>query len=206
MWEKEITASEMSAALGMEHLVPATVERSIGKFGKGALMETINHTMKNGTGFWDLSKYDPKDLSKLYDPIFDKLPPGALAQAAAFDYLLGNRDRHPNNWRTDGKNKIGLIDHGNTFPTTSNFILRSNFGAYAQRKKLKIGDAVSQWKGKWDVIEGIMNHRMAPKAIKLVKERYDELMANSTKSFDKLSIPMVDKVPAKVKAALAKKK
>jgi len=209
MWQKELIASDISAIVGMEKLLPATVSRSVGKFGVGALMEYINGKMKNGTEFMDLSKYDAKDLTKIYDPILSKLPAKQIGQAAAFDYLIGNRDRHPRNWRTDGSSSIGLIDHGNSFPTTSNFFLRTNFGAYAQRKKINVKDAIGDtWDGKWDAIEKILtSYKLKSSAIKLVRQRYDELVKASSagKGFESLSIGMIDKVPEKMRRQLARK-
>jgi hypothetical protein len=101
--EREVGAYEVSKFVGLAGAVPPTVPATY-KGKQGAMQRYL-------TGFKPASAImygganvygDNKQLSKI----------------AAFDYVIGNLDRHGSNWITtkDGKT-LALIDHGLSFPT-----------------------------------------------------------------------------------------
>ncbi len=93
----EVAAGRIAKLVGMQDLVKPSVIRVIeGK--TGSLMAwTDGEVAKNVQRD---KKFDGKD---------------DMFRAAAFDYVIGNEDRHEKNWIVNG-DKIGLIDHGIVFP------------------------------------------------------------------------------------------
>lgn len=60
-----------------------------------------------------------------------------LSRMAVFDYVIGNTDRHDNNWMVSEKGKLQLIDHGLTFNTNA----EKMGNGYAGRELFKRMDA-----------------------------------------------------------------
>ncbi len=100
---RESAASHVAQIAGYHDLVPATTLRhhegqhgSVQRFvGDGILAAKLGHEERFGSNHHDVRR------------------------AAAFDYLIGNTDRHLGNWLvrpTPHGDKITLIDHGLAFP------------------------------------------------------------------------------------------
>jgi|GEM_PF-7131859 len=97
--EREIASWELAKLVGMGDLVAPAVERTIGKKGRGVV-----------------SAFQPGVDAFYCDFTYDG--DRDLVRAAAFDFVLGNMDRHLRNWIVEGEGqaaKLHLIDHGLTF-------------------------------------------------------------------------------------------
>lgn len=99
--EREVAAYKVAKLVGMDDLVPETIIRKVDG-ERGSLQSWVTGELAANS----LNQYDgEKDA----------------ARAAAFDYVIGNSDRHKYNWMvsgTGGNEKLHLIDHGLTFPVT----------------------------------------------------------------------------------------
>jgi len=177
MYDREVAAVEVGEALGLGDYLPAVIRRDVSsasmesKGGIGAMMEYINKGLENA------SHYD-------YRKVLHRYPDKELGKLAAFDYILGSNDRHANNWKTDGQNRIGLIDHGMTFPVYNTLSLRSNFGRMANIRKLSIKDSIgSSWDNKWNDIENILRSRgMERVSIENTKYRFNDLISTKDRN------------------------
>lgn len=159
----------------------------------GALIEYMNSGLKVG------AKREIRNAkgfsSKAFDILFDKNK-DIISKFSAFDYVIGSRDRHAENWKSDQNGRFALIDHGQTFREKKTLIIRSNFLTYSKRRKIKISEAIgNEWDNKWPEIESLLkSNKIGPKGITYTKERFDELIVakNGGKTFDDLSIKSKD--------------
>ena len=126
--EREVGAWEVAKLVGMQDIVQPTVKRTINgevgsvqKFANGQVAKNV----QNGATEYDGDR--------------------DLARAAAFDYVLGNTDRHTGNWLVENPNqqaaKLHLIDHGLSFPAYGNGGLSSQFVRKATAKGLDVPSA-----------------------------------------------------------------
>jgi hypothetical protein len=83
-----------------------------------------------------------------------------VARAAAFDYLVGDTDRHEGNWMVRADGKLVLIDNGLSFAKYDN----PSSGNYAllHRAKTQTMDIPEELRGeslasKWAQVEAILN-------------------------------------------------
>jgi hypothetical protein len=126
--EREVAAWEGAKILGIEDLVPAVVLREV-EGEEGSMADFVE-----GETAGLIAEEDPEDTAALiYDGSED------LARAAMFDYVYGNTDRHPGNWKVvrtkrqrdptpsmpsqkskddPKKTKMKLLDHGNIMPSS----------------------------------------------------------------------------------------
>lgn len=103
VYQHEVATYEVAKEIGLDDLVPETISRKVdGEIG--SMMDFV----KNADISWNVdSQYE-------YNGETD------LARAAAFDYLIGNTDRHGKNWMIGlSDHKMHLIDNGLTFPNNS---------------------------------------------------------------------------------------
>jgi hypothetical protein len=160
---REAAASDVAEVLGVDDIVPPVVVRSLSSEGVGSVHQYINDTLHTGGYYGDANEVD--------DPDHDRI--------AAFDYVIGNEDRHSNNWlRDDDATRVVLIDHGLSFPTDNDGYFRSEFTTNAQERRSSISDAIGDsWDGKWPQIEKMLEARSLGKdAISATQARYDDLM------------------------------
>jgi hypothetical protein len=95
---REAGAWEVAKAAGMTDMVaPATIRTIDGE--KGVVLDWQNGEVARSLP--DVKAYDGNE---------------DLARAAAFDYVIGNEDRHNGNWIVSDNGKLKLIDHGLSFP------------------------------------------------------------------------------------------
>jgi hypothetical protein len=94
--EREAGAWQVAKVVGMQDLVPPTVVREVD--GKAASLQ-----------LWTGGR-QAEAAGNPFDGMQDR------ARVAAFDYVIGNEDRHKGNWLVDNEGKIHLIDHGLSFP------------------------------------------------------------------------------------------
>lgn len=145
---REAMAYEVAELLGLEHLVPPTAVRDI-EGDKGSIQQFVKGSSPaSKVGMWD--RYDgDEDLGK----------------AAAFDYLIGNLDRHDGNWMVKKDGTIMLIDHGLSFPEDNNWygyrhqdiqhkkVDRVQLMSQAAKRNLVVPEFVQDWVGRWGEIE-----------------------------------------------------
>jgi hypothetical protein len=115
--EREVAAWEVAKLVGMRDMVsPAVIHtvatKDVPGYG-GSMAPSLGGFKGHPEGERGalLKWADGKDASAVPDPYDGK----DLARAAAFDYVIGNTDRHTNNWVVSEDGKIHLIDHGYAF-------------------------------------------------------------------------------------------
>jgi hypothetical protein len=169
---RESATSHVAEIMGVHDLVPPTTIRTHdGEKG------SIQRFIPGARSGYEIAESDPA----LYGSDHHN-----LRRAAAFDYLIGNVDRHPGNWmikRTpDKKNKLVLIDHGNTFPEGSHY---ENMGNYELFREAARKDRASGIKAptlvtssydadnKWAAIHKTLKaHGLGEKAITHTRQRF----------------------------------
>lgn len=169
---REVAAFDAAAILGLEDLVPTTVEREVGHrsdippgWHHGSMQEWVNDSTVAGE-----MNYDDSFGGSESD----------VARAAAFDWVIGNTDRHEWNWVVRNKDhKIQLIDHGFVFYPSRDF--RSAFWQRAKSLDLPIPQEIKDWEAKWPEIEAYLKSKgFNAGAISKTKTRLDELMDADT--------------------------
>ncbi len=107
-YKRESVAFQVAEIFGFGDLVPPTIKREIPGVGEGSVQSWVP-TSKGGK-IPVVARNVPEDIK--FDGGDD------LARAAAFDFLMGARDRHEKNWMLhgDGYEKLALIDNGLTLP------------------------------------------------------------------------------------------
>jgi hypothetical protein len=97
--KEEVGAWEIAKLVGLEDIVAPCVFRDY-EGQRGSLMKfwdgTVAAKLTKREDYWD------GDLD--------------LHRAAAFDYVLGNADRHDGNWMVSKEGRLQLIDNGFSFP------------------------------------------------------------------------------------------
>lgn len=182
--KREGLTAYVADLLGLGDYVPAVTVRSIrdkafeNGGGRGALIEYMDDGLKVGAN---------RELrnSKSFDfkfSVFDKNK-DLVGKFSAFDYVIGARDRHAENWKTDGISRFALIDNGQTFRTKNTKSIRSNFLMYAKDKKIKIKDVIGDsWDNAFPAIKKAMSSvGIARAGQNYTKERFDELIAVKNK-------------------------
>lgn len=137
---REVASSDIAQMVGMDDLVPEAIMREVdGQLG------SIEAFVPNSSEGGAVSMSDS--------------PKGQIARSAAWDYFVGNTDRHGGNWMVDKDNgNIQLIDNGLTFPGNGNDrSFRSNLFDEARHDNILIPPDVVHWMEKWDDIEAYMS-------------------------------------------------
>lgn len=170
-YRRETAASDVARVLGMDDVVPRTVTREIG--GKtGSVQEMVANAVP--ARILPISQRMGND---------DK----ALNQAVAFDYLMGQADRHPGNWMLQ-QGKLKLIDNGLSLPlleSPGDLVNQIPLQHVVQRNML-VPD-LEHWQGKWGALEEAMKgNGIGSVAIGHAKKRYETLMASQGKPWAEL--------------------
>ncbi len=138
---REAAASDVAHVLGLSHLAPATVTREI-RGERGSLQDFIGAArtaIENSP-----SRY------------FDG--PEDMLRVAAFDFLIGNTDRHVRNWMVSNRDpaKLTLIDNGLSFPDKPGQAPSTRFLEEVDDKDMKIPAEARTWLGKKNEIIGVL--------------------------------------------------
>lgn len=173
-YRRENVAGDIAEMVGMEDLVPASRERTLegvdGDDSVGALMD-----------YWDDELEDLADGHPgSYDDLIDNMDPWDCQRGAAWDFVLGNEDRHKNNAKvnSDGT-RWCFYDNGLSLGHQNPDGIQSFLGRRAVNEGWQIDPKVKAlWEGKWESIEQAMKDReIEDEAIDLAKDRYDALLA-----------------------------
>lgn len=196
-YTREVAASNLATKFGFGDLIPPTIERNIDIEGSeeyGSLQAFVPN-LKIARKLWDKG-------GNIFDGRKD------LARAALFDFLTGNRDRHPGNcglvkqgnWFNrnitnnllGGREKLVLIDNGLSFGENNGkyYTLLNNYRDshflylnQAAKERLVIPEEVKNWK--WGEIEkSLRDANLEEPAIKATKERFLTLKKLAGKSFE----------------------
>jgi len=175
---REAAAYEVAKVVGMDDLVPPTVVREVnGKEGSLQLFCSGVPAMAHRP----LGRYDGEVDSK---------------RAAAFDFIMGNTDRHLGNWLVKG-DKLRLIDNGLCLPnkplTKTSYGIgieydqitdKGFFGRWTRSAMFPHeipAEIKAPWRGKWPAIEkALQASNIDPEAITLAHERYTIFMESNT--------------------------
>ncbi len=154
---REVAASDFADIVGMREMVPVTVHRTIdGEHG------SFQHFVDNAKVASE-GKYGDRHGNSLADH----------AMAAAFDYAIGQTDRHMGNWMVTKKKKLKLIDNGLSFPEGNELsVSRLITGMHGQ----PVPRAAKEWVNKWPEIKNSLEKNgLSKKAIDLTLSRLNEL-------------------------------
>ncbi|MDE2101639.1 MAG: hypothetical protein KGL39_30615 [Patescibacteria group bacterium] len=128
----EVVAYNVAKVVGMDDLVPPTVERTVK--GKAGSLQQFQEGATHGTS----SNYTD------------------MARAAAFDMFIGNLDRHGGNYMIGANGKLRLIDNGFAYRASPSMVGRwsafaarlSNYENYGGDDKVpspkQLGEALGQ--------------------------------------------------------------
>ena len=97
--QREAGAWEVAKIVGMDDMVAPTIVREF----------PIHGVMKEGSfQFWweNAEVADRLDYARQFGT-----DPSELHRASLFDFIIGNQDRHSNNWMIDQLGKMRLVDH-----------------------------------------------------------------------------------------------
>lgn len=135
-YKREAAAYSVAKAIGLDHLVPVTVththERDDGSpYGPETLVGSAQQWVPDAQTA--LSHDNPYDGDEDRD------------LAAAFDYLIGNTDRHHGNWMVGSDGKIKLIDNGLAFPNNGLNEFRSSIFDESRSKDATVPAAIAHW-------------------------------------------------------------
>jgi hypothetical protein len=115
--EREIAAWKVADLVGMSDMVAPTIGRTVNG-ERGSLQE-----WQKGVPAANAMNYSQYDGDV------------GASRAAAFDYVIGNTDRHSGNWLVEGEGvnaKLHLIDHGLSFPESSRISGNEYFTKHAE--------------------------------------------------------------------------
>lgn len=173
---REVAASEVAHILGVGHLLPETVIRQ----GVEGASGDVGSLQKFVPESQVASKHTTEDVK--YDG------PENLADAAVFDFLTMNQDRHSTNWMVSATGPpLTLIDNGFSFPDAHEpdprYVTQSRLLGHAIEKSLPFPD-LSQIKDKWpQVEESLKRNRMNEREIALTKKRFEFLTESQFDTF-----------------------
>jgi SPP1 gp7 family putative phage head morphogenesis protein len=185
-YENELATSKIAEIGGVSDLVPVASEREITE------QEAIQ-LFKGARGESNYVVQSQRDMLPGVGSVADFVEHGTVAdsfnrdsparwdgetdfrRAAAFDYMIGARDRHTNNWMLQplsGKptsvyemelnptaNKLRLIDNGWTFPSSTNVSINwQELVDHAMTQNMSIPkELVSSWIDSWPRMEEYLN-------------------------------------------------
>lgn len=166
-YRREAAASSVAHVIGLDDLVPLTVERMVnGEIGS-------------------FQKFIPK-AENANEVAYSKMFDGAndLARAAAFDALVYNTDRHTGNWMltglgpksngvNSGEGHLELIDNGLAFPTDQAHFKSFLYDA-AVAHELRVPEEVADWNMR-DIRKVLEAHKIEEDAIAGVESRLAKL-------------------------------
>jgi hypothetical protein len=182
---REVAVSDLAAMMGMDDLVPPTVMRDVdvpaigskpARTMKGSVQQFVADS-KTGMNFTEKARFGTVA--------------GDVERSAAFDYVIGNTDRHGNNYMVNElTGKMSLIDNGGVLPQRLS-LFNSRFFDEAWDKGLKIPAVVRDWLDKWDDIAGYLKAQgFNPREIEGAHARLEQLNKFDTFKAMRLAEPI----------------
>lgn len=187
---REVGAYQVAKLVGMHDMVAPTVERTI-DVTEANSGKRINTGVQKGS----LQQWQEGDLAGEVNSNARFDGDRDLNRAAVFDYVIGNTDRHAQNWLVDQPNNaLKLIDHGLSFPEkpTSGGWRRSANEAFMNQsdyRGISIKEDVIKpyFDNKNSIIKVMKNLGFSKPAINGVVQRIDNLkLARGTEPFIQL--------------------
>ena len=169
-WRREIACFEIAQLIGIEHLVPETVQRTDADDGIGSIQAFCD----------DASVSHALPRRQAFDG------PADSAHAIVFDFVCGNTDRHRGNWMITSSGRLKLIDNGLTFPVRHGKQTLAGMGAMHNRLSdyyhdLDLSAAIVSWKGKLpEIIQRLQHVGIEQSAIDRLEKRFAILMHSKT--------------------------
>jgi len=166
-----ISCWEVAKLVGLEDVGTPCVIREV-KGQKGAVQDF-------NVGYMVAHKANEKGIGVYGSP-------EDTAKIAAFDYVIGNEDRHSGNWMVNEKGKIRLIDHGACFPENSKLNGNMHFIREAQKKQYDLDSSIKgvYREKKTAILQSLTTLGLPTKAVSEVGVRIDGLL--SARNFDSL--------------------
>jgi hypothetical protein len=161
---REVAASRVAKLTDVADMVPHTEYHNHPTMGPGSISEWMEHT------------------PALYHPMQSRYGTRDEAQrAAAFDYLIGNTDRHSKNFGLDTNGHLVLIDHGLALPKqmAGEPFGSSELFAHARVNNLPIPENVKNWDWK-KIQQALASSNIEPEAIAEAHRRYVNLRTSKT--------------------------
>lgn len=152
--EREVAAWELAKIMDMGHFVPETVMKGMNDDRYSVQMDTGGKP----AGF-DSKKFGTREMA---------------AAIAAFDFAIGNFDRHGDNWHIMPDGSLKLIDHSLAFPHAHdrNEGINSEFVHRAYWHKMAIPKIAKEWANRWSEIEkSLYRNNLSPEEIAMTKKR-----------------------------------
>lgn len=162
--QREAAAYEVAKLVGMTDMVPVTVIRQMDR--EPASVQEFRPGKEAADKSRDVRFDGNKDA----------------ARAAAFDYVIGNEDRHVGNWMMNNAGKISLIDHGLSFPERSNGMdFNQIMIGYAQKKGFSPQEQAAPYTANKDAITSALRAvGLREASIKGVSDRIDSLATGTS--------------------------
>ena len=164
--EREVAAWEVAKLVGMDDLVTPVVATEMNGH-KGALLAWRDGEV--AAHFTDEIAYDgEKDLQR----------------AAAFDFVIGNEDRHAKNWMV-ANNKLELIDHGLGFPDKGDKGEGNRYFMARVYSEMRDSEIKAEFKnpfvkGKQEILTSLIKSGLPSGSVEGVSKRIDALSQAKT--------------------------
>lgn len=180
--DRESLASHVAEIVGVHDLVPPTSLRN-----EGGIRGSIQRFVPGAR-----PAYGESDNAMRFGPSHHD-----VMRAGAFDYLIGNTDRHAGNWllrphKAQGE-KLTLIDHGLSFPVMHTHEYAES--AYLHKEAARLQEAHGYEtpditsggdRGKWSqILKAMVHHGLSTDAINETRRRWN-LLANGRHTLTQL--------------------
>jgi SPP1 gp7 family putative phage head morphogenesis protein len=164
---RETAASDIADMIGLSDLVPPTITTTY---------DTLAEAKANGIGSAQRFVEGAREAGRISGDAKFGGSPLDLARSAAWDWLIGNTDRHGGNWLVVEKGaKLQLIDNGLAFPNDM-YEFRSMLFREADDLGYEIPAEARRWGEHWPEIKTYLEeHGFQDRVIELMKVRLDAL-------------------------------
>ncbi len=172
LYVRGATVSDLGSILGLGKMVPQTVIRDVE--GDVGSLQTF---VEGGKTAAQISNENPGRFTRENMPVGNDS--AAVALAAAFDYLIGNPDRHENNWMISKDGELVLIDPDLAFPSKNTKGLIPGYMMLLKRAaewQEKIPKVIKKWQKSWPTFSKLMLERgFSEDEVRATGERLNDL-------------------------------
>lgn len=177
---REQAAFRVDEALRFGRIPPTAVTN--GAYGPGSNQLWVYSTVSYPKAAQlSLPRHERPSAAPKLRKLNARYPRTQREQMAVLDYVIGNTDRHLNNYRTGPEGDIVAIDHGLTFPESPDprYGIRSDF--VAEFHHVPLGDEVMRHVRAVDVEQlriGLLDSGLSEKAVRGALDRLGEIRDN----------------------------